>query len=262
VSRQKAIHDHFNRVAAGYRRLRTLDEAPVLYIRDAFAGRESVEAADIGCGEGRYDLLFFKHLPNLRLTCVDANEVMLAELSSHLKKNGITNFDAVAARMEDFQFKDESMDGVFAFNAIHHFDLSMFLRKASRALRKDGRLFIYTRTPGQNAETVWGRHFPAFAEKETRLHKLDELKRLIRETPRLRLAAEKIFSYPRRATPARLLEQARGRHRSTFSLYTEEEFQESLERFEKTIGRLCNESGMVEWEDKNVLLQIGHTDSP
>jgi hypothetical protein len=55
---------------------------------------------------------------------------------------------------------------------------------------------------------------------------------------------------------------ARGRHYSTFSLYTEEEFQESLERFGKSIGRRCDESGMVEWEDKNVLLQIGRAGTP
>jgi ubiquinone/menaquinone biosynthesis C-methylase UbiE len=262
VSRQEAIHNHFNKVAADYRRLRTRDEAPVHYVRDAFAGRESVEAADIGCGAGRYDLLFFQHLPNLHLTCVDVSEGMLAELSRYLAENGINNFNTVTARMEEFRFKEESMDGVFAFNAIHHFDLPMFLSKASRALRKDGWLFIYTRTPAQNAETIWGRHFPAFAEKETRLYELDEIKRLIRKTPRLRLEASKTFCYPRRSTPARLLEQARGRHYSTFSLYTEEDFQESWERFEKTIGRRCDEAGMEEWEDKNVLLQIGHADSP
>jgi SAM-dependent methyltransferase len=256
------MHGHFNRVAADYRRLRTLDEAPVHYIRDAFAGRESVKAADIGCGEGRYDLLFFQHLPNLHLTCVDVSEGMLAELSRYLAENGINSFDTVTARMEDAHQGDETLDGVFAFNAIHLFDFPAFLRKASRALRKDGWLFIYTRTPAQNAETIWGRHFPAFAEKETRLRELDEIKRLIRKTPRLRLEASKTFCYPRRSTPARLLEQARGRHYSTFSLYTEEEFQESLERFGKSIGRRCDESGMVEWEDKNVLLQIGRAGTP
>jgi SAM-dependent methyltransferase len=261
VSRQEAVHDHFNKVAADYRRLRTLDEAPVHYIRDAFAGRESVEAADIGCGAGRYDLLFFQHLPNLHLTCVDVSEGMLAELSRYLAENGINSFVTVTARMEDTHLVDESLDGVFSFNAIHHFDFPAFLSKASRALRKDGWLFIYTRTPAQNAETIWGQLFPAFAEKETRLHELDEIKRSIRRAPRLRLAAEKTFSYTRRSTPARLLEQARGKHYSTFSLYTEAEFQESLKRFEETIGHRCDEDGMVEWEDKNVLLQIGRADS-
>ena len=67
------MHGHFAKVAGVYRELRTTDEEPILHIRDHLAGRPAVTAADIGCGAGRYDLLLFRHLPNLCLACLDVS---------------------------------------------------------------------------------------------------------------------------------------------------------------------------------------------
>jgi ubiquinone/menaquinone biosynthesis C-methylase UbiE len=43
---------------------------------------------------------------------------------------------------------------------VHHFDLGRFLAAAARVLKPGGQLFIYTRTPQQNARTIWGQYFP------------------------------------------------------------------------------------------------------
>ncbi len=83
---------HFAKVANVYRELRTTDPEPILYIRDALAGRASVRAADVGCGAGRYDRLLFEHIPNLHLICVDASAQMLEQLSGYLDEAHIQNF--------------------------------------------------------------------------------------------------------------------------------------------------------------------------
>ena len=45
-------------------------------------------------------------------------------------------------------------------------DLGRFLAAGARVLKPGGLLFIYTRTPQQNARTIWGRYFPGFTEHE------------------------------------------------------------------------------------------------
>ena len=113
--------------------MRTTDEDPILYIRDALQGRQSLLAADVGCGEGRYDRLLFRHLPGLHLICVDANEGMLAQLGSHLTGEGINGFETRLSAIEDLDLGENSLQAMFSFNSVHHFDLHVFLSKAARA---------------------------------------------------------------------------------------------------------------------------------
>ncbi len=212
-------------------------------------------------GAGRYDLLLFRHLANLRLACLDVSSEMLAQLSRHLDRNGIHDFETINASVEEMAFEDDSLDCVFTFNAVHHFDFPLFLAKAGRAIRKDGVIFIYTRTPDQNAGSVWGRHFPGFSEKETRLYRPEEVEGWIAETGRLKMIAAKTFSYARTSSLEYLLEQARGRHYSTFSLYGEAEFEKARQTFEDSIRRQFGDPAKVAWRDQNILYQIGRTDA-
>lgn len=256
------MQGHFAKVASSYREMRTTDEGLILHIRDQLSGRPAITAADIGCGAGRYDRLLFNHLPNLRLACLDASPEMLAQLSEHLDRNGIHDFETIDASVEEMAFEDESLDCVFTFNAIHHFDFPLFLAKAGRAIRKDGLIFIYTRTPDQNAESVWGRHFPGFREKETRLYRLEEMEGWIGETAgHLRMIAARTFRYARTCSLERLLEQARSQHYSTFSLYGKAEFEKACQTFEDSVLREIDDPSKVTWYDQNILLQIGRTDA-
>ena len=45
--------------------------------------------------------------------------------------------------------------------------LIKFIHKAVEVIKKDGLIFIYTRTRSQNACNIWGQYFPFFCEKET-----------------------------------------------------------------------------------------------
>ena len=261
MNQQADMPGHFAKVAEVYTGVRTTDEEPILYIRDRLAGRAAVAAADIGCGTGRYDLLLLQHIPGLRLACVDMSREMLTQLSSYLTANGVDGFEIINAGVEEMAFDDRSLDCVLTFNAIHHFAFSAFIARAGRAVKGDGLIFVYTRTPEQNAGSIWGQHFPRFCEKEDRLYRLEEMKEWIAEADGLRLIAAETFRYARTSSLDCLLEQARNRHYSTFSLYTQEEFEEACRGFEDNVRRHFPESGNIEWHDENTLLQIGLADS-
>ncbi len=262
MSEQTQMHEHFARIAGVYRGVRTTDAAPVEYIRDALGGRGKIVAADIGCGAGRYDLLLFRYLDKLRLTCVDANPAMLEQLSVLLGGEGIEDFETIASTLEALRLADRSLDCVTTFNAVHHFHFPIFLAKAGAAIREDGRIFIYTRTPDHNAGSVWGRYFPGFKEKETRLNTLRRMETWIRASGSLRLIESRTFSYDRTANLDRLVDQARSRHYSTFSLYDDAEFEAAISAFEDTIRRHYDDPQRIDWVDRNLMLQVGRRGDP
>ena len=135
---------------------------------------------------------------------------------------------------------------------MHHFDLGRFLAAVARVLRPGGHLFIYTRTPQQNARTIWGRYFPGFTEREQRLHSQAALRDAIRRTGGLTVVATQTFRHPRSSTAGRLRAQAEGRHYSTFSLYTPQELRASIATF---LARLP--SPEVCWIDEHLLVVVG-----
>ena len=80
-------YDHFSRVSASYRELRTSDKDPIICISESLKNLHALKAADVGCGAGRYDLLLFQNLNKLHLTCIDINDSMLQEASNYLKSS-------------------------------------------------------------------------------------------------------------------------------------------------------------------------------
>ena len=115
-----------------------------------------------------------------------------------------------------------------------------------------GQLFIYTRTPQQNARTIWGRYFPGFSEHEQRLHSDAAFRDAVRRTDGLTVVATQTFNHPRLSTAGRLRAQAEGRHYSTFSLYTPEELRASIATF---LARLPGPE--VSWVDEHLLVVAG-----
>ncbi len=252
---------HFTGIAPQYRELRTTDAAPIGLIAERLARPSRVRGADIGCGDGRYDLLLFEHLPGLHLIGVDVNQAMLSQAVELLGADGIDSFEPLRASLEELALETDSLDFVCSFNAIHHFDVPTFLAKAGAALKKGGHVFIYTRLPDQNERSVWGRHFPGFAEKETRLYELGDMRRWIEGCDGLRFQEPTPFRHERTASLERLLDQARGRHYSTLSLYSEAEFEDALGLFEKRLRRHFDDLERIEWCDENILFEARRLDS-
>ncbi len=252
--------EHFAKIANAYSDVRTTDVEPVHFICERLDGLGAINAADVGCGDGRYDLLFFKLLPRLHLTCIDASGSMLQELSQRFDACGIGGYKTVESGIDDVVLPDASLDCVFTFNAIHHFGPLSVLKWARSFLRKGGTTFIYTRTPAQNEETIWGRYFPDFAAMETRLCDLDELTGSVEQVDGLRTVEIKTFEYSRQAGLDRLLSQARTHHYSTFALYQPDEFAAALKEFEANVRRQFSDPQRITWTDKNVLLHIERAD--
>ena len=251
------IDKHFSTVASRYRELRTLDVDPVRFIRDRLGRRSSV-GVDVGCGTGRYTEALSEELPHgTVILAIDLNQDMLQVLHQHRVSKA--RIWPVRAPAEGLPLRPHSADWVTTFNAVHHMDLRGFLRSAAEVLKPSGKLFIYTRTPEQNAQSVWGRLFPGFVDKETRLHSEAVLRQAVESTEGLEVDSTRSFRYERSATPEQLLEQAENAHYSTFCLYGREEFAAALLVF---LRRLPDH--LVRWCDGNLLVicerrQIGHT---
>ena len=251
----RRIAKHFSRIARIYRNLRTTDLEPVCFIRNRLKSAGEVVAADVGCGDGRYGLELLQHLENLRhLYCVDPNKAMLKQVERYGRRHGLRNFETKVGLANDLPLGNESLDCVFSFNALHLFDLRRFLVESLRVLREGGTLFVYTRTKSQNAQSIWGRYFPEFEEKENRLSDLEDLKATVRDTYGFALEEVKLFEYQRNASLARLREQAKHHHYSTFRFYTKEEFETALQRFTEILKNRFEDSENIPWTDGNVLL--------
>ncbi|MBA7596015.1 2-methoxy-6-polyprenyl-1,4-benzoquinol methylase [subsurface metagenome] len=254
------INNHFSRIAYKYEDLRTKDREPILFIKDKLQNLSKIEAADVGSGVGRYDTQLFHYLGDkLWLTCIDYNRKMLDELTKNLREHKIKNFKTIKALSEDLPLLANSLDCMFTFNAIHHFKLLDFLKEASRVLRDNGYLFIYTRLRSQNKRNIWGRYFPKFNEKEKRLYELNELKEMLKKIPVLELESIKYFKYKRIAELKWLVTQAKSHHYSTFYLYDEEEFEEALKEFRENIARHFKNLDRITWDDENIILVIRKT---
>ncbi|MDJ0947415.1 MAG: class I SAM-dependent methyltransferase [Alphaproteobacteria bacterium] len=246
------MNRHFTDVSSVYRGVRTTDREPVERIAMVLKGLPCPKGADIGCGPGRYDLLMFETIPELHLTCIDANRAMLEQVRALLAAKGIDAFETRQSTVEELELEASAYDFVSSFNAVHHFDFRDFLRRSRDGLAASGHLLVYTRLPAQNARTIWGRYFPGFTKKETRLHELADMQRWIEDTPGLRFVNATSLRYPRRSSLERLVEQVRSRHYSTFALYEPDALEHALAVFQKRVRDRFN--GTVEWYDENVLV--------
>ena len=104
------VQSHFSRLAPKYRGLRITDLDPILSIKTRLEGFPArIIAADIGCGDGRYDLELFHHLgERLFLSCVDSNRQMLNEVDGYLSRHGIRDFDIKQSVARQLPFEDAS----------------------------------------------------------------------------------------------------------------------------------------------------------
>jgi SAM-dependent methyltransferase len=242
---QEETAGHFARVASQYGRLRTTDTEPVRIVRDLL-GDQALTGVDVGAGTGRYTELLGSCLaPGSRVVGLDLSGDMLAMFG----RGGIGSCSAARSTAEQLPVRPASVDFVTTFNAVHHFEPTRFVGEAAAALAPGGRLFIYTRTLEQNAQSVFGRLFPGFAERETRLLTEGRLRQLIDADPLLGLDEVRSLSYARSASPDRLRDQVLGRHYSTFALYEATELDRALDTF---LDRLNGTD--IGWCDENILV--------
>ncbi len=248
-SESLAVGQHFARVASDYRSLRQTDTPPVFQIEAGLPdGR--LTGVDVGAGTGRYTELMESVLgPRASIHAVDLSQAMLQEQFHHGRQR------LVCSEAEQLPFADDSIDFVTTFNAVHHFDLDKFVPEVARVLTAEGDLFVYTRTPEQNALSIWGRAFPDFASRENRLHNQATLRRSLECLGNVTMTT---FSFDRRATPATLIQRVKGGAYSTFALYEPDELDQALHRFLQAI--VPDTGDDVTWQDHNTLVHVDRHD--
>jgi len=248
----------YSSIAHIFRSLRVTDSEPVLYIKDNLGDFNKIIAADVGAGAGRYAKLFFEHFGNdkLFLSCFDTNEFMLKSLSDYLEDNNVSNFITKIATAEEMPINSGELDCIFSFNSIHHFNFYKFFKEAIRVLKDDGKIFIYSRTRKQNESSIWGKYFPLFSKKESRLFEPDEFEFKLGTIPGLELEETKIFSFDRDNTIKELVDRASSRHYSAFFLYEQDEFDYALSKFESNLKDNYSDTESVKWLDEKILYII------
>jgi len=254
--------DHFRKIAPLYQSLRITDEEPITYITHQLKSLTAIEAADIGCGTGRYTQLLFRHLRD-KLTFIygiDYSTKMLRQFNRRFDEDGIRVAGTIKAFAMCLPLSDESLNCIFTFNAVHHFALLEFLRETARVLQDGGYLFVYTRLRNQNSRNVWGKFFPLFTSKETRLYQKDELKEAINKIPSLRLQKTRAFEFNRKSTLKRLSDQAKSHHYSTFDLYFRSEFKTALNQFHDNLRDRFDDPNNIRWIDENILYILQKAD--
>ena len=253
---EKHTYNHFSKIASKYRKLRTTDSEPILFIKNRLNGKSKINIADVGCGDGRYSLKLLQSLDDgCFLHCVDSNDDMLKHLEEYICENQMTNFCVRLGDANRLPLETDSVDCILTFNAIHHFDIEKFFEEVTRTLKEDGLFFIYTRLRNQNSRNIWGKYFPLFVEMENRLYDFDKLKKHIQQAD-MRIHQKKIFGYERTSSLPKLLEKARENHYSTFSLYSNDTFEESIETFEQNIRNNFDDLENIKWQDENILIEI------
>ena len=244
--------DHFSQIASIYSQVRTIDYELIDYITKKLAFKQTIVAADIGCGDGRYSIKLVEKLRNrLSLTCVDVNYEMLQQISKI--SSNIQNLQTKQAFAEKLPFEDNSLDCIFSFNAIHHFKINEFAKECNRVLKNNGLLFIYTRLKDQNESNIWCKFFPDFSKKENRLFDIQGLTKRISNQTSLNLKSSEFFEHKRSSNIQTLIMKAKMKHYSTFSLYTVSEFEKSLGKFKQNIYQNFSNPENIQWIDENTM---------
>jgi ubiquinone/menaquinone biosynthesis C-methylase UbiE len=255
-----SMYEHFSRIAAQYHHLRTTDIEPVNFMIQKLKQISFIRAADIGCGDGRYDRILCQELgQKLSLTCVDANADMLEALHKNLDGEGIENYISMQSKAEELPLPDDSYDCILSLNAIHHFDLNRFITECSRILKNGGYLFIYTRLREQNKRNIWGMHFPEFIQKETRLATIGKITKALDDVTGMWLQSIEYFKYGRLCSLNELEKKIRSHHYSTFFLYTMDELEQAIDKFRERICKNFQDINKIYWYDENVLFVVRKT---
>jgi ubiquinone/menaquinone biosynthesis C-methylase UbiE len=249
---------HFKRIASVYGHVRNTDPGIIGTIIPRLpCNKHRLDVADIGCGTGRYSTLIASRSDrDLRIFCCDYSGAMLQQCRKRMRLEfPSTNMQYCLINANDLPFAHGCFDAVTSFNAVHHFDLSRFVEAAARVLRPGGLLSIYTRTPEQNARTVWGQHFPGFAERETRLYQCERIEEAIGRVSELQLEGMQEFKHVRVEAVESLLNRARHFHYSTFTLYAADEFRLALEIFAKRMADISMK-GKIKHNARNTMVFV------
>ena len=247
----------FSHIIKTFQDLGNADSGPIMVIIDKIKGLGYVEAVDVGCGAGRYDMLLYRILGSkLRLTCLDANDDTLNNLSTYLNRHGIRTFHTKKSTAENMPFPNTSIDCMFTFDAVHHHDLPRFVREGARILKNGGYLFVHTRLREPNNMNTWRQHLPGITEKEKSVNSLEVFKQSIDSIGSLAIESIVFSAYNGIAALEQLFPRERSHRSAVSSLYTPLELEEALKDFSINLHNQVTDTQNVRWFDEKVMFVI------
>jgi ubiquinone/menaquinone biosynthesis C-methylase UbiE len=237
--------NYFDDIAQDYESVRGTEIWSSLLhtIRSTDSGTRVV--VDVATGTGLFSLRLAKE--GFHVIGLDQNPHMLAQAICKAKQQAWP-FQGILGLAEQLPLSENSISVMFSTNAIHHFDLQAHFQEVNRVLRPGGSYVVYTRFQKQNARSIWGKLFPHFTEKETRLYHPEDFERLEGEFPELGLESLDELLFEKPFLPDRLLQTTRQRRYSTFSFYSEEQFWRAYATFR---------SRLESWSKNSYLAEIG-----
>ena len=129
--------------------------------------------ADFGCGTGRLTLLLASHLPDARITAVDAAEIFISELQQTLEERGLTDrVTAVVGEMKTPDMEPGSLDLIWSEGAVYAVGFGAAL-KAWRPVLKPGGFCIVSECEWLNGDrsaavsAYWAENYPQMGDRST-----------------------------------------------------------------------------------------------
>jgi ubiquinone/menaquinone biosynthesis C-methylase UbiE len=237
--------NYFDDIAEDYERVRGTEIWPSLLHTIRSVAPNPQRVFDVATGTGLLSVRLAEE--GFHVIGLDQNPHMLAQAIRKAKQQACP-FQGILGLAEQLPLPGTSVSVMFSTNAIHHFDLQAHFREVQRVLKPGGCYIVYTRFRKHNARSIWGRLFPHFTEKETRLYNPEDFQRLEAEYPGLALESLEELSFKKPFSRDRLLQIARRRKYSTFAFYGEEEFLRAFATFR---------SRLESWSDNFYLAEIG-----
>ena len=119
-------------------RVKILDPASIL---DKLELRGEMVFADLGCGTGFFAIPAARRVK--KVFALDISQEMLDILRDKIKKEKITNIEALLSGESSIPLSDRSVDILLTANVFHELeDKSALLTEINRVLTKNGRLII------------------------------------------------------------------------------------------------------------------------
>lgn len=244
VAAAKQKH-HFDDIAHDYERYRGSEIWPSLLHSLSSIVPKTGTVLDVATGTGLFGIRLAQE--GFHVIGVDLNPRMLAQATRKAKEQGCS-FNAVVGSAEELPLHEKSISLMYTTNAIHLFDLQAHFREVSRVLKPGGSYIVYTRFKKHNDRSIWGRLFPLFAEKETRLYNPEDFERLDRQLHGLVMQSLNELSFEIPFSHDQLLQDAHRRKYSTFAFYDEAEFSRACSTFR---------ARLQEWKEKFYRVEIG-----
>ncbi|MFQ5963323.1 MAG: class I SAM-dependent methyltransferase [Candidatus Scalinduaceae bacterium] len=223
------MKDYFVSISSKYDDLRGGEILQPLYKTLESLVRKGSKVLDVACGTGLF-LIPIAVKFDVELFGSDMSLGML-NIAYKKARNNNLKVKFLEADVHNLPFPNEYFDVLISTNAIHHFDLMKSLKECARVLKKGGSYVVFSRFREQNKRSFWGKNFPNFAVKENRLYNKEEFIDVAEKIEELDLDDINELSFEKQTTEEEILAEATNKKYSTFELYTEEEFKESLNSF-------------------------------